>query len=164
MTNPAPYLSEDRYLALERTAEIRSEYYRGRMYAMSGGSYRHALVVRNLLIELTNQLVDRGCSATVNDVRLRFSPDRYYCYPDLIVVCGNILFADDHRDTILNPTIVIEVLSPSTERFDRGFKFAQSRSHSVSSGIRPGISKRAPRGSIPPGSGRMDHARVRGPG
>ena len=98
------------------------------MYAMSGGSYRHAQVVGNLYFELRTALAGSGCSTTANDVRLRVSPDRYYAYPDLITVCGEVQFADDERDTVLNPALVIEVLSPSTERFDRGFKFARYRS------------------------------------
>jgi Uma2 family endonuclease len=97
------------------------------MYAMSGGSYPHALIIGNMVFTLKNALGKRPCSVTPSDLRLRVSPDGLYTYPDLIVVCGEPKFADHQKDTLLNPTLIVEVLSPSTEAYDRGFKAAQYR-------------------------------------
>jgi Uma2 family endonuclease len=127
-THAAPCITEDEYLALEREAEFRNEYYRGQMHAMSGGTYRHAAITGNLDFQLRLALEGSRCSATSQDVRLRVTADRYYTYPDIIVVCAEIAFADDRLDTVLNPVLVVEILSPSTERYDRGFKFARYRS------------------------------------
>jgi Uma2 family endonuclease len=122
-----PRLTPEQYLAKERSAELRHEYYDGRVYAMSGGSYRHGQIIGNLTGELRTALTMRPCSVVPNDLRLRVSPDGLYTYPDVIVVCGEPRFADDRGDTILNPALIVEVLSPSTEAYDRGFKSAQYR-------------------------------------
>ena len=126
-TQPVPYLTPERYLEIERAAEFRSEFYNGRMYAMSGGSYAHAQIIGGLVGELRNGLKKRPCSVVPSELRLRVSPSRLYTYPDVIVICGEPKFADDHKDTLLNPTLIVEVLSPSTEAYDRGFKSAQYR-------------------------------------
>lgn len=97
------------------------------MYTMSRGSYRHAQVIGNLTAELHNALKTRPCSVVSSDLRLRVAPDGLYAYPDVIVICGDPSFADDQRDTLLNPALVVEVLLPSTEAYDRGFKSAQYR-------------------------------------
>jgi Uma2 family endonuclease len=123
---PLPRLSPEEYLAVERAAEFRSEYYNGRMYAMAGGSYQHARIIGNVTGELYAGIKGR-CSVTPNDLRLRVAPNGLYTYPDIIVVCGELQFADNQKDTLLNPTLIIEVLSPSTEGYDRGFKSAQYR-------------------------------------
>jgi Uma2 family endonuclease len=124
---PQPRLSHEQYLEAERAAEFRHEYYNGQMYARSGGSYQHAKVIGNLIAELHNSLKARPCSVVSSDLRLRVSPDGLYTYPDIIVICGDPSFADDQRDTLLNPVLIVEVLSPSTEAYDRGFKSAQYR-------------------------------------
>jgi len=124
---PQPRLTPEQYLAAERSAEFRHEYYNGHIYAMSGGSYRHAQIIGNLAGELRTTLKTRPCSVVSNDLRLRVSPDAFYTYPDVIVICGDPKFADDQRDTLLNPALIVEVLSPSTEAYDRGFKSAQYR-------------------------------------
>jgi Uma2 family endonuclease len=124
---PHPRLTEEEYLKIERAAEFKSEYYDGRMYAMSGGSYAHGQIVPNLGAELRQGLKSRDYSVTTSVVRLRVSPRGFYTYPDIAVVCGSPQFADDQADTLLNPTLLVEVLSPSTEAHDRGFKFAQYR-------------------------------------
>jgi len=124
---PQPRLTPEQYLAAERSAEFRHEYYNGHIYAMSGGSYRHAQIIGNLAGELRTTLKTRPCSVVSNDLRLRVSPDGLYTYPDVIVICGDPKFADDQRDTLLNPALIVEVLSPSTEAYDRGFKSAQYR-------------------------------------
>jgi Uma2 family endonuclease len=97
------------------------------MYAMSGGSYQHAQIIGNRTAELANALHPRPCSVVSSDLRLRVSPDGLYTYPDVIVICGDARFADDRSDTLLNPALIVEVLSPSTEAYDRGFKSAQYR-------------------------------------
>lgn len=123
-----PRLTPEQYLELERAAQdVRSEYYNGRMYAMSGASYRHVMLISSLSHHLRNGLAGRACSVGTNDLRVRVSPAGLYTYPDVVVICGDPRFADREADTVLNPTLIIEVLSPLTEAYDRGFKFAQYR-------------------------------------
>jgi Uma2 family endonuclease len=124
---PLPRLSPEEYLAIERAAEFRSEYYDGAMYAMSGASHPHNVINVNLVRELSSALRKRGCFVVSSDARLRVSPGRVYTYPDIMAGCAPPKFADDQKDTLLNPALVIEVLSPSTEAHDRGYKFAQYR-------------------------------------
>lgn len=124
---PLPRLSPEEYLAIERAAEFRSEYYDGVMYAMAGGSYPHNVINVNLVRELSSALRKRGRFVVSSDARLRVSPERVYTYPDIMAGCDQPRFADDQKDTLLNPALVIEVLSPSTEAHDRGYKFAQYR-------------------------------------
>jgi Uma2 family endonuclease len=120
-----PRLTPEEYLALDRAAESRSEYYRGEMFAMSGGSFPHAQIILNLGGELRHLLKGKGCRVTSSEVRLRVSPEGLYTYPDVMIVCMGPTFADNQKETLLNPVLIGEVLSPSTERHDRGFKFAQ---------------------------------------
>jgi Uma2 family endonuclease len=120
---PHTRLTEEQYLAIERAAEFKSEYYDGHMYAVSGGSASHAQIIGNLTRELGNALRQKPCGVMLNDLRVRVPPARFYTYPDVAVVCGPMQFADDQKDTLLNPTLLIEVLSTSTESHDRAFKF-----------------------------------------
>jgi len=120
-------VTPEQYLAAERAAEFRHEYYDGQMYAVSGGSYRHFQIIGNITAELHARLKQRPCAVGSSDLRLRVSPDGLYTYPDVVVICGDPQFADDQHDTLLNPALIVEVLSPSTEAYDRGFKFAQYR-------------------------------------
>ncbi len=122
-----PRLTPEQYLQLDRQSEIRNEYYNGRMYAMSGGTYNHARIATNLTGELYNALMDTLCSVTSNDLRIRTAPGGLYTYPDLAAIRDEPKFADGEMDTLLNPVLVIEVISPSTEAYDRGFKAAQYR-------------------------------------
>lgn len=124
---PKPYLSPQDYLALERQAEWKSEYLDGEMIAMTGASRRHSLIVANWIGELRQQLKRRTCEVHTNDLRVRVSASGLYTYPDVIVVCGEPRFEDDHVDTLLNPTLITEVLSPTTESYDRGKKFEHYR-------------------------------------
>jgi Uma2 family endonuclease len=124
---PIPRLTAEEYLAAERAAEVRSEFYDGSMYAMAGESYAHNVINVNLVRELSTALRKRGCFLASSEARLRVSPGRVYTYPDIMAGCGEPKFADDQKDTLLNPSLVIEVLSPSTEAHDRGYKFAQYR-------------------------------------
>ena len=121
---PVAPLSPDEYLALDRAADTRSEYYNGRLYAMSGGSRAHSLISINLAREFSVALDNTPCLVFSKDLRLRVSPAGLYTYPDLTVVCAEPQFADKEADTLLNPALVVEVLSQSTEAHDRGFKFA----------------------------------------
>jgi Uma2 family endonuclease len=120
---PHARLTEEEYLAIERAAEFKSEYYDGHMYAMAGASASHAQITVNLAGELRSALRQKPCGIFANDLRVRVPPARFYTYPDVAVVCGPMQFADDQKDTLLNPTLLIEVLSTSTESHDRAFKF-----------------------------------------
>lgn len=122
-TLPKGFISPEQYLELERASETRHEYYDGEMFAMSGAREAHNLVVLNLATALRQQLRPRGCRVFVNDLRVRVNETGAYTYPDVIVACGERQFLDATRDTLLNPTVIFEVLSPSTERHDRTRKF-----------------------------------------
>jgi Uma2 family endonuclease len=126
-SQPKKILSPEEYLALERASDHRSEFLNGEVFAMAGASPRHALIVSNLVRELSLGLRDRPCAVFASDLRLRVTPTGLYTYPDVMVACGDLKFADDHHDTLLNPSLVVEVLSPSTQDWDRGGKFAHYR-------------------------------------
>jgi len=120
---PKYYLSPEEYLALERKAEFKSEYMDGVVYAFAGGSERHNLIVANTIITLGAQLKGRPCKVYPSDLKVRTPNLKRFFYPDVSVVCGEVEFADDKRDVILNPTLIVEVSSESTAAFDRGKKF-----------------------------------------
>ena len=120
------YTVED-YLTLERSASYKSEYRDGQIYAMTGASRKHNLVSGNIYRELSLQLKKHPCEAYINDMRVKAAEASSYHYPDVSVVCGTPQFEDAQVDTLLNPTLLIEVLSPSTEAYDRGSKFARYR-------------------------------------
>ncbi|HYX72936.1 MAG TPA: Uma2 family endonuclease [Nitrososphaera sp.] len=120
---PNYYLSPEEYLALERSAEFKSEYVDGVMYAMAGGSERHNLIAGNLITELNIQLREVPCRVYPSDLKVRVPNSKRFFYPDVSVVCGEVEFADDEKDVILNPILIVEVLSESTAAFDRGKKF-----------------------------------------
>lgn len=122
----SPRISPEEYLEIERAAETKSEYFNGEMFAMSGGSYTHAIIIGRLVRELGIALKGR-CEIAPNDLRVRVSPGGLYTYPDVIAVCGEPRFADGRKDTLLNPALIAEVLSPSTENHDRVLKWAQYR-------------------------------------
>jgi Uma2 family endonuclease len=117
----------EEYLALERQAQCKSEYYAGEIFAMVGASRWHNLIVANVIGELRSQLKGRPCTTYPSDMRVKVSPTGLYTYPDVTVVCGEALFEDNQQDTLLNPTLIVEVLSASTEAYDRGGKFAHYR-------------------------------------
>jgi Uma2 family endonuclease len=120
-------LTEEQYLALDRAAEFKSEYFDGEMFGMSGGSMEHARLQKNITGELYNALRESDCEPFGSDFRVRVS-SRMYTYPDVSVVCGKPALADDHQDVLLNPVAIFEILSPSTETYDRGLKFKRYRS------------------------------------
>jgi Uma2 family endonuclease len=125
---PQPrFVTPQEYLALERSAEIKSEYLDGQIYAMTGAGRQHNRIVINLVRELANRLRTRPCDLFANDMRVKVDPTGLYTYPDLAVVCGEPQFEDRELDTLLNPGVIIEVLSDSTEAYDRGRKFAHYR-------------------------------------
>jgi Uma2 family endonuclease len=117
----------EQYLELERKAPYKSEYYDGYIYAMSGASREHNLATGNLSGELRSRLKGRPCEVYASDMRVWIGATRSYTYPDVVVVCGEPRFEDREVDSLLNPTVVVEVLSPSTEKYDRGKKFDQYR-------------------------------------
>ena len=114
------------YLAVEETSPLRHEYLDGEILAMSGGSRRHNRIALNLNNALDQILGPRGCQTFVADVRLRIAND-FYAYPDVMVVCGKAELSSDSQETITNPILLAEVLSKSTQRYDRGEKFTKYR-------------------------------------
>jgi len=122
-----PRLSEAEYLRLERQAETRSEYFGGEVFAMAGGTRAHSLIATNLLSELSSRLKATDCVAYNTDLRVKVETTGLFTYPDVSVVCGAQRFLDEGEDTLLNPIVVIEVLSDSTEAYDRGKKFEHYR-------------------------------------
>ncbi|MCP3964319.1 MAG: Uma2 family endonuclease [bacterium] len=125
---PQTYLTREEYLALERVAEVKSEYIDGNMIAMPGSSPEHNLIVTNLIAQLHSQLKGRPDVVYPSDLKVWIPDNGRYTYPDVTVVCGESRFQDDHQDTLINPTLIIEVLSPGTESYDRGRKFDFYRS------------------------------------
>ncbi len=117
-------LTPEEYLAKERKALTKSEYRDGRIQALPGASRKHNLIAVHVTGELYIQLRTRSCEVYTNDMRVKVSPAGLYTYPDVAVVCEEPQFEDSHFDTLLNPTVLIEVLSPSTAAYDRGEKFA----------------------------------------
>ena len=119
------FLTPEQYLAIERAADFKSEYYDGQMHAMSGASYRQNQIATNLLINLGNQLRGSPCRPLGSDLRVSFGRGDEYTYPDVVVVCGAPRFIDGVPDTVANPRVIIEVLSTTTEDYDRSGKFAK---------------------------------------
>ena len=117
------YLTPEEYLTWERKQPFKNEYYNGQIIAMSGASRAHNLITMNVANQLYNQLVAQGCEVYPGDMRVRTIQTVSYFYPDVVVVCGEPRLEDDTFDTLLNPTLIVEVLSPSTAAFDRGEKF-----------------------------------------
>jgi Uma2 family endonuclease len=112
------YISPEEYLRLERQAEYKSEYLNGEIFAMSGASREHNLIVAHIVSELDQQLKGKPFEVYPSDMRLKVTATGLYTYPDVIVVCGEPKFEDQYVDTLLNPTFLVEVLSQSTERYD----------------------------------------------
>lgn len=119
--------SPEEYLALEREARFKSQYHDGEIFAMAGASRAHNLIGLNLGAEINQRLKGRSCEAYVNDMRVLVEVTGLYTYPDVTVTCEEPRFLDEEADTLLNPTLIAEILSPSTERYDRGQKFAHYR-------------------------------------
>lgn len=122
-TVPNTLMNEAEYLAFERASEMRHEFWRGELFAMAGASEGHNLASGNLFVAVQLALRDSPCRAYTHDMRVFAAESRAYVYPDIVVACPPIEFKDAKRDTLLNPQVVVEVLSPSTESYDRGKKF-----------------------------------------
>ena len=120
---PKKTFSEAEYLALERAAEYRSEYYDGEIFARAGASYPHNRIKSNIEALVNAQLAGTSCFTMSSDMRVKIPRARAYVYPDIVIVCGEPEFEDESFDILLNPVAIIEVLSPSTENFDRRGKF-----------------------------------------
>ncbi len=118
------YLTPEEYLDFERKATTKHEYVNGQIFAMSGASFAHNFITANTANQLYNQLIDSECQVVTNDMRMKAIETESYFYPDIVVVCGEPRAEDDTFDTLLNPTLIVEVLSPSTAAYDRGEKFA----------------------------------------
>lgn len=122
-----PRYTSEQYLAIERAADHKSEYLDGHIYAMAGSTPEHSAITANATFALAAQLLDMPCQVYSNDMKVRTSPDGLFAYPDLSVVCGDPVFHDETRDVLINPVIIVEVLSDSTEAYDRGKKFIRYR-------------------------------------
>ena len=126
-THTVTDVTTEEYLAAERLSETKSEYLDGGVYPMPGATVNHIRIVGNLGHQLLTQLSERPCDVLISEIKVSLQGSRKFFYPDVVVVCGELLFHDDRKDIITNPDLVIEVLSPSTEAFDRGAKFQAYR-------------------------------------
>jgi Uma2 family endonuclease len=124
---PKRYITEQEYIEFERENTIKHEYYGGEIYAMTGASRIHNLIAGNTLASLHGQLRRKPCQVFPSDMRVKIQKTGLYTYPDLVIICGEPQFTDDALDTLLNPLVLVEILSPSTERYDRGMKFQHYR-------------------------------------
>lgn len=124
---PKPYVTPDDYLAFERQAEYKNEYFDGEIFAMVGASRKHNLITINIARELSQQLKKKPCEVYSSDMRIRIPNANIYTYADLTVACGEPKFEDAQVDTLLNPNVIVEVLSKSTASYDRRQKFAYYR-------------------------------------
>ncbi len=129
---PKKLYTAEEYEARERVAEFKSEFFRGEIFpmhgaggpfGMAGAKFNHNLVNENLSVEIGNRLKGGPCRSLSRDMRVKIEATGLQTYPDVLIVCGKIEFADDSRDCVLNPAVVIEVLSDSTQGYDRGKKF-----------------------------------------
>ncbi len=135
-----PRYTVEEYLALERDSEERHEYLDGQIYLMAGESPEHADICTNLIRELATQLRGTPCRVRSKDTKVRSGPSPIprksakglFSYPDVVVICGEPQYYDENRDVVINPTVIIEVLSDSTEAFDRGEKFLRYQNRNPS--------------------------------
>ena len=123
ITTEKKYLSPEEYLKIERDAVTKSEYYKGEMFAMSGAGLNHNKITTNIIRELGSELKNTDCSIFGSDMRIKVSEKGLFTYPDVSIVKSEIELYDEITDTILNPVVILEVLSKSTQRYDRGGKF-----------------------------------------
>lgn len=127
VTQKKRHTTPEEYLRLEREASFKSEYYDGEIFAMAGGTAEHSAIVMNVGGELRSLLKGNRCAPCDSNLRIKVATADLYTYPDVSVICGPLEYADPHRDTVTNPTLIVEVLSDSTEAYDRGKKFAHYR-------------------------------------
>ncbi len=117
-------ISPEEYLASERKSEIKSEYFDGETFAMAGASRDHNKISTNIVRILGNQLLEKPCSIFSSDMKVKIKEIKKYTYPDIVVVCGDEEYDDENNEILLNPVVLIEILSDSTEAYDRGDKFS----------------------------------------
>ncbi len=117
-------ISPEEYLVSERKSEIRNEYFDGEIFAMAGASREHNQIASNIVRILGNQLLEKPCSVFSSDMKVKIKEIGKYTYPDIVVVCEKEEFENENNDVLLNPVVIIEILSDSTEAYDRGDKFA----------------------------------------
>src|SRR5438874_5807992 len=122
-----PAITAEQYLQLERVSEMRHEFFDGLMYAMAGESPDHSTICFNLASAIGFQIKDKTCHGFSPNMKVRAGIGGLYAYPDLMIVCGEARFHDEYCDVLLNPTVIFEVLSPSTQKYDRGEKFRRYR-------------------------------------
>jgi Uma2 family endonuclease len=120
---PIRQMTPEEYLAMEEASDVRNELMNGTVLAMSGNALPHVIIVRNLIFELTGQLRGKSCTVLSNEMKVKVELTGDYFYPDIVGYCGTGTFETETQVTLLNPTLLIEVLSPSTEAYDRGLKF-----------------------------------------
>ena len=125
---PKIFISEEAYLEEERKALNKSEYYKGEIFAMAGATKAHNRIVASIISAIGQYLKGKDCHYYPSDLRVYNSANGLYTYPDVTIVCGKEEYLDEELDTLLNPTVLIEVLSASTENYDRGTKFKLYRS------------------------------------
>ena len=124
---PIPRYTAEQYLEIDRRSEHKSEYHDGQIFEMSGGTYSHSVIALNSAGELRSKLRGGPCRAVNSDMRIYIRPSGLFTYPDVAVHCGPPEFYDGRSDALVNPSLIVEVLSPSTEAYDRGEKFALYR-------------------------------------
>ena len=117
------YLAAPEYLEMERASQEKHELHHGSVITLTGASLKHNQRVRNLIVSIGYYLKGKSCSVLPSDLRTKVLTKDSFTYPDVTIVCGEPELMDDHLDTLLNPSVIIEVLSPSTEEYDKGFKF-----------------------------------------
>ena len=122
-TQKVKKITPEEYLEIERNSQFKSDYYNGEMFGLAGASYAHNKITRNISKFIGNQLTDGSCEEFQSDLKVKELESNLFTYPDIVVVCGEPEFYDEEKDVITNPTLIIEVLSKSTENYDRGFKF-----------------------------------------
>lgn len=124
MSQPAvKHVTESEYLAFERESQERHEFYRGEIFLMSGASFKHNVIEDNLRVLIGTFLRGKKCRSFGSNLRIHIPKNTLYTYPDILIVCDKPVFVDNEFDTLLNPSVIIEILSPSTGNYDRGAKF-----------------------------------------
>lgn len=122
------YISPEQYLEMERAAEEKHEYYKGEVFAMSGASWEHNVIVKNINTLVLPFLIGKPCDMFGSDLRIHIPENSLYTYPDFSIICGKPETTDEEKDTVIKPSVLVEVLSKSTKDYDRGTKFHLYRS------------------------------------
>jgi Uma2 family endonuclease len=128
VNEPAPAygknkISIEEYLQMEKESLVKHEYYKGEVFAMAGAGARHNLIFSNLFIAIGKKLGGKPCRPYGSDMRVHIPENTLFTYPDISIFCGDIINSPEDEDTIINPIVIIEILSPSTKDYDRGDKF-----------------------------------------